>query len=244
MDAHPVDGVAPTLVAAMHDLATMMAAPVTVAEILDRVGRHCAELLPVDAVGVLLHDPAGGGLSVATASSSLGRAVEELEAALDEGPCSEAYVRAAVVKAPDLEQARDRYPRFAPAALERGVRSVHAIPMVVRADHVGSLDLIARDPVALDDDQLAVVQLLADVVTSYIVNTRLLDEQSQLADQLRRALDSRVVIEQAKGVLAERHGIDVDEAFQRIRARARSQRVRAADVAMAVVDGRVDLPVT
>jgi GAF domain-containing protein len=206
--------------------------------LLVRLADYCTELLPVDGVGVLLR--AEHGLAVVTANSEPGRIVEELEAALAEGPCSLALDTGEQVPIPDLA-AETRFPRFTPRALEAGVRSVHALPMTVRGEAAGSVDIVALRPLHLSADELAAAQLLADVTMAYIANARLLSKSAALAEQLQHALDSRVVVEQAKGIIAERHGVTLADAFERIRERARQRRRKVHAVAVAILQGEVDV---
>jgi GAF domain-containing protein len=208
--------------------------------ILERLGEYCTELLPVHGVGVLLRNPKGG-LEVATANTEKGAVVEKLEATLGEGPCSEALASGEQIAVPDLELAVDRYPRFAPQALEAGVRAIHGLPLTVRGEVVGSVDLIATDVLDLNAAELATAQVLADVAVSYLANTRAFVEKSALAQQLQHALDSRVVIEQAKGKLSERLGVTVSEAFELLRRHARNNGQKLHDVASAIVRGDLDL---
>ncbi len=228
------------LVDALHDLATMMAEPVTVEGLLDRVGHWTAEVLPVDGVGVLVRQP-DGHLSVATASSETGRRIEELEALLQEGPCSRAFLEGTQVLTPDLRDHVEEYPEFAPRALELGVRSIHAVPMRAGSAMIGALDLIARDAVRLDAEQVATAPLLGDVTGAYLMTSRMLGEATELASALQHALDNSTVIEQAKGVLAERHGEAPTAAFERLRGHARANRIKVADVAAGVVSGELRL---
>jgi hypothetical protein len=239
-DAPDLDQRTHALIDALRDLAALVAIPATIEDILSRVGERIADLLPVDGVGVLLRED-DGGLLIATATSEIGHAVEELEVELVEGPCSRSFLLGRTVIATDLTAAVDDYPRFAPRALALGVRSIHALPMTFGSDQLGALDLIARDPVVLQPDQVAIAQLLVDVTTSYIVNNRMLEEQSTLARNLQRALDNRVVIEQAKGILAERHAITPVAAFELLRTHARSTRTRLADLAAEVIVGELRL---
>lgn len=206
--------------------------------ILERLGNYCTELLPVHGVGVLLRE--GMAASVATANTEAGRIVEELEAELEEGPCTDAMRTGEQVIVPDLEQAVDQYPRFVPRALEAGVRSIHALPLTLRTEPAGSLDIIARDVLDLTAAQLATAQLLGDVTMSYLANSRAFEERTRLANQLQQALDSRVIIEQAKGIVSERHGLSVSDAFERVRRYARSNGLKLHDVAGAVVRGDLD----
>jgi transcriptional regulator with GAF, ATPase, and Fis domain len=223
--------------AVLAEYAQLLTSEHTVEHILDRLADFCTELLPVTTVGVLLRDERGG-LHVATANSDVGQAIEALEVELAEGPCTESMTTGQQITVPDLEDATERYPRFAPKALDAGARSIHAVPLTVRVEQIGALNLIATEQIDLTAEQLSTAQLLADVGVSYIVNSRVLASTSELARQLQHALDSRVVLEQAKGVLAERHGITVTEAFQRLRAHARSRGAKLHEVAQDVVAGR------
>lgn len=213
----------------LAEFAQILADEHDVGDILELLGNYCTELLPVHGIGVLL--AMDGELTVATANTTEGDRVEQLEVDLREGPCTDAVRSGAEVLVPDLEQQFDRYPRFAPRALELGVRSVHALPMSVRTELVGSLDIIAREPLKLSAAQVSTAQVLADVAIAYLANSRVRESTSRLAQQLQHALDNRVVIEQAKGKLAERHGEAPTDAFERIRRHARSNQVTVRMVA-------------
>jgi transcriptional regulator with GAF, ATPase, and Fis domain len=223
----------------LADFAQILAEDHTAEDILARLGDACAALLPVDGVGVLLRQD-DGGLMMATSNSELGRVVERLEVELGEGPCTEAIERGERVVVPDLGAARDQYPRFAPRALEAGAVAIHALPMSVRTEVFGAVDLVAAQTGRYGERQLATAQLLADVAASYLANCQVLTERSNLAEQLQQALDSRVVIEQAKGMMAGRHGIGPEEAFERIRAHARAARAPVKRVASEVLRGELD----
>ncbi|MFP5321971.1 MAG: ANTAR domain-containing protein [Acidimicrobiia bacterium] len=224
---------------ALVDFARALSDCSSVEAVLQRLSDHCAKLLPVTGVGVLLAED--GDLTVATTNSPEGEAVEALEAELGEGPCIDAVRAGAVVVVPDLAQAAERYPRFAPRAVELGVRSIHGLPLTGRGEMVGAVDIVNAEPLDLTAAQVAVAQMLADVAVSYIFAVRLHEESSRLASQLQRALDTRVVIEQAKGMLAERHGEPLPVAFERLRRQARSGNRTVRDVASGVVDGSVRL---
>lgn len=224
----------------LAEFATLMVDDSSTNAVLERLGQYCTELLPVHGVGVLLRSPKGG-MEVATANTEAGRIVEALEAELQEGPCSEALETGEQVLVPDLAATVDRYPAFTPKALEAGVRSIHGLPLTMRAETIGAMDLIALEPFDLDANQLATAQVLADVTVSYLTNGRLLAEKSALAEQLQQALDSRVLIEQAKGVIAERHKLAVNDAFDSIRRYARSNQLKLRDVAAAIIRGDLDI---
>ena len=224
----------------LADFAQVLSAEQTADEIVARLGTYCTELLPVHGVGLLVRTETGG-LEVASSNTEAGLVVETLEVELDEGPCTDALASGQQVPVPDLAPTRERYPRFTPAALEAGVHAVHAFPLSVRGEPLGALDVIALERVALNPAQMAMTQMLADVTIAYLTSSRALREKSQLAAQLQRALDSRVLIEQAKGVLAERHRITVTEAFERLRGHARRSGTKLGDVVAAVLRGDLDL---
>lgn len=215
--------------------ARRLSSDVTVEAVLKDLSDVAADLLDVDGIGVLLSED--GDLTVATTKSPEGRRVEQLEVTLGEGPCVEAARTGQEVRATDLREWVDRYPRFAPAALDMGIHSIHAVPLTGHGSVFGALDIVNRAPVELPDANVAVARMLADTAVSYILAARLYEEASLLAGQLQRALDTRVIVEQAKGVLAERHGVTMAEAFERIRSYARGTNRRTPEVAHDVVDG-------
>jgi GAF domain-containing protein len=223
----------------LADYAQVLADEHGVEDILNRLGEYCRDLLPVHGIGVLVSVD-GDELVIATADTPVGRAVEQLEVDLG-GPCIDSLRTGRQVLVPDLAAASDRYPRFTQEALALGVRAVHGIPMSARSGIVGVLDVIGLEPRELSSDQVDGAQLLADVTVAYLANSRAREDSSRLARQLQHALDSRVTVEQAKGVLAERHGETPQQAYRRLRdhARARSQKVRI--VAEAVLAGELAL---
>lgn len=210
-------------------------------DVLTRLADYCTRHFPVHGIGVLLVDEQSGRLEALTANTDQGRIVEELETAYEEGPCTDAARRRELVHVPDLEAAVARYPRFAPPALEAGVRAIHGIPMWAAGRVSGVLNMIAVEPVSLSAQQAATAKLLADVALLYVVNSRHVAQATAEAAQLRRALDSRILIEQAKGRLAERHRESIAEAFERLRAHARRNRLPLRGVAEAVLADELDL---
>lgn len=226
--------------AVLAEFATLMVEDSSTEAVLNRLGEYCTELLPVHGVGVLLRSPKGG-MDIATANTEAGRIVEILEAELHEGPCTDALESGEQVLAPDLAATADQYPIFTPKALEAGVRSIHGLPLTIRSETIGSMDLIALEPLALDAGHLSTAQLLGDVTVSYLANGRVLAEKTALAEQLQGALDSRVLIEQAKGIIAERRKEPVNDAFETIRRYARSNQLKLRDVAAAIIRGDLDI---
>ena len=193
----------------------------TVEGVLELLADYCLEMLPVDGVGVLLLEEQQ--LTVATTNSKVGDAVERLEVELEEGPCVECVRVGHPVFVPDLAAATDRYPNFAPRALEAGAGAIHALPMTGHGELVGSLNIVSASPRELSDTGLSTARMLCDVAVSYIFAVRLHEETSELAGQLQNALDTRVLIEQAKGIMSERHGDSMSDAFERLRKYARSR---------------------
>ena len=193
-------------------------------------------LLDVSAAGLLLADPRGE-LRVVAASSEAARLLELFQLQNDQGPCLDCYRSGQPVQAPDLDTAAARWPRFAPAALQAGFAAVQALPMRLREQVIGALNLFRAVPGAFDPADVRVGQALADVATISLLHERSMRHSDALNEQLQTALNSRVVIEQAKGKLAERLGVDMDQAFTLLRDAARNRNLRLSDLAQAFVDG-------
>jgi GAF domain-containing protein len=207
--------------------------------VLEDLGDSCADLLSVDGVGVLLLEDRD--LSVATTNNPIGDTIEQLEAELHEGPCVDCVRTGQPVFVEDLRAVVDRYPNFAPRALEAGARAIHALPLTGRGELLGALDIVNRQPLELSAHDLATAQMLADVAVSYIFAVRLHEDSSKLATQLQHALNARVIIEQAKGMLAERHGMSPPEAFEVLRRHARSHNMTVREVSAQTIDGLLQL---
>jgi len=183
----------------------------------------------------LLHDQRNA-LRVVAASTERTRMLELLQSQTDEGPCAECFHTGRPVSVPDLAATR-RWPRFESAARQAGFASVHALPMRLRSDVIGALNLFNATTGALADDTLRLGQALADVATIGLLQARTIRHRETLAEQLQTALNSRIIIEQAKGVLAERRQIDMGEAFALLRGSARSGNRQLSELARAVVEG-------
>src|SRR5579859_5439787 len=194
------------------------------------------QLLDVSAAGLLLADPRGE-LRVVAASSEAARLVELFQLQNDQGPCLDCFRSGRPVAAADLVAAGARWPRFAPAARQAGFAAVQALPMRLREQVIGALNLFRADPGTLTPADIRVGQALADVATVSLLHERSMRHSDALNEQLQTALNSRVIIEQAKGKLAERLGVDMDQAFSLLRDRARTSNRRLSDLARAFVDG-------
>ena len=214
-----------------------------VIDLLDQLVAHCMGLLAADAAGILLADPREQLRTVAVSSEDA-RTMELLQLQSDEGPCLEAYRNSIQVRIPDLTQAAGRWPRFVAAAGDAGeFASVHAIPMRLRGQAIGALNLFHRRVGALPDADLALGQALADVATIGILQERAIRQGEVVTEQLQNALTSRVIIEQAKGVVAQHFTVGMDTAFDRLRRYARRNNLRLAELARDLVDRTLDLAV-
>jgi ANTAR domain/GAF domain len=191
-----------------------------VVEFLARLCQRSVEVLEVTAAGALLTDGARR-LQVVAASTETVTVLETLQIQRQEGPCVDAYRSGRRVAVPDLRRVGRRWPVFTPRALGAGMAGVCAFPMRLRADRIGALNVFQATPGSFDQAAVLAGQALADVATIAILQARAVEDAAWLAGQLEHALESRVVVEQAKGILAERHGIDPEVAFAQLRRHGR-----------------------
>jgi hypothetical protein len=234
-----MDGREQRLAETFVELADTLIDDFDVIDFLQVLSARCVELLDVGAAGLLLADQ-GGSLVTVAASDERARLLELFEAQNDEGPCRDCYRLGAAVVNVDLESATDRWPRFAPQAIAEGFRSANALPLRLRNQVVGSLNLFHADTGGLDSAELRLAQALADAATIGILQQRTIRRGEVVAGQLQLALTSRIVIEQAKGVLAERLQISTDQAFEVLRGAARSRNLLLSDLARDVASGSAD----
>jgi transcriptional regulator with GAF, ATPase, and Fis domain len=218
------------------ELTDTMVAGFDVIDFLHVLTDRSVQLLDVDAAGLLLADPRGE-LRVVAASSEAARLIELFQIQNDQGPCLDCFRSGQPVQAQDLAAATEQWPRFAPTAVEAGFTAVQALPMRLRDQVIGALNLFRASPGAFDAADVRVGQALADVATISLLHERSMRRSDILNEQLQTALNSRVVIEQAKGKLAERLGVDMDQAFNLLRDFARARNRRLSDLAQAFVDG-------
>ena len=169
--------------------------------------------------------------AVSQASGELERNQEDKQA----GPCRDAYDTGEVVRVSDVRQESARWPEFSAAASRLSVAGVAGIPMRLADEIIGALNLYSPEPREWSDEDIAVAGVLADVATSYVVNASKLRQQEQLSEQLQKALESRIIIEQAKGITATQHSVTIDQAYQRMRRHARNNNASLRVVAEAIV---------
>jgi GAF domain-containing protein len=220
-------------------LADTLAVDFDLAESIDELAANCVRLLGVTAAGVVLAEPRGG-LRVVGATSEGCRLLQELQVNADAGPSIDCFRTGLMVSVPDLLAAA---PILAPSgsAEDLGLRGLCALPMRLRDQVIGVMTLGSATPGELDEALVLIGQALADMTTITILRERALAETTKLATQLQTALTSRVVLEQAKGVLAERGGVSVDEAFKILRKYARDHNAKLDDVSRAVVANAADV---
>jgi GAF domain-containing protein len=218
------------------ELADTLVADFDVVELLTALTDGCVDVLDVGAAGLMLVSP-DGDLRVMAASSEAMRVLELFQLQSQEGPCLDCYRTGQPVVNQDLATVNGRWPRFAVEALAAGFRSVHALPMRLRGSVIGALNLFHVDTGEMRQDDVVAAQAMADVATIAVLQHRAALEAQVLNEQLNHALNSRIVIEQAKGMLAERVGADMEEAFAKLRHYARSRNIRLVDVAGDVVSG-------
>ncbi len=220
-------------------LTDTLVADYDVLDLLHTLVEQSVELLDVAAAGLLLADPSGE-LQVVASTSEESRLVEVLQLQAGAGPCVECYLTGRTVAVEDIE-ALTAWPGFRGAALSQGFRSVHAVPMRVQGRTIGAMGLFGATAGPLTAEDAAIGQALADVATISLMQERTIREAALVNEQLQRALNTRVLIEQAKGVIAHTAGVDMDEAFNRLRNHARSNSQSLQVTAASIVDRRLTL---
>jgi transcriptional regulator with GAF, ATPase, and Fis domain len=221
-------------------LADTLVADYDVVDLLQTLVDTCQDLLDTAAAGILLADSIGE-LEVIASTSEASRLVEVMQLGAEAGPCIESFRSGRVVSLADISQSPAEWSRFRDSALSQGFSSVHAVPMRLRDTTIGTLNLLREGAGELDQQDATAAQALADVATIGILHERSIRESSILTEQLQTALNRRIVIEQAKGVVAHTHGVPVDDAFALIRAYARRHQMPVSQVAARLVNMSLDL---
>lgn len=221
------------LARAFVELADSLVDDFDIVDLLTVLSDRCVDVLDVAAAGLMLASP-DGELRVVASSSEAMRVLELFEAQTNEGPCVDCYRSREPVVNVQLDRKDTPWPRFSPRAVEAGFRSVHALPMRLRRQTIGALNLFRVPEGPMEATDALAAQALADVATITILQHRAAVDAQSLNAQLNQALNTRIAIEQAKGVVAEGAGLDMEHAFARLRRHARNHNQRLADVAHAV----------
>jgi transcriptional regulator with GAF, ATPase, and Fis domain len=220
-------------------LADTLVADFDVIDFLYTLATRSVELLDADAAGIMLADP-HGGLHVMASSTEEARLLELYELQNNEGPCLDCYRSGRPVARDDLPAMRTAWPAFTEELQALGFHAAQALPMRLRDRTIGALNLFRLEPGRLTETDLEIGQAMADVATVGLIQERAIAASELLATQLQTALHSRVQIEQAKGVLAERTRLPMDQAFRLMRDYARSHNRRLSDVAAQITNGLLD----
>lgn len=218
------------------ELADTLVAGFDVIDFLHTLVERSVELLATDAAGLMLENQRGE-LEVVAASSEEALVLELFELQSSQGPCMDCFTSGEALMNVDVAQMTDRWPLFATAAAQAGYRSAHAIPLRLRGQVIGAMNLFTAAEEPLTPQDVALGQGMADIATIGLLQQRRALEQDFLTEQLQVALSTRVVIEQAKGVLAERAKVSVGEAFSWMRAQARRTEQTLTTIAHAVLEG-------
>ena len=227
------------VVQSLFEIADTLVDDYDVVDMLTGVADRCVDLLGVSAAGVMLASPAGG-LGLVASSSEEMRMLELFELQTQEGPCLDAFRTGEPVGEQDLQAGAGSWPSFSEAALQVGFRSALALPIRLREITLGALNLLRTTSEPMMEADLIIARAFADLAALSISQHRASTEAQILNEQLSAALASRVIIEQAKGVISERADVDLNEAFSRLRGYARSANLRLTAVAQSAVDGTLD----
>jgi GAF domain-containing protein len=215
-----------------------------VIDFMQTLAERSVTLLDVSAAGIMLAD-SEGTLRHAACSSEQMRLVEFFELQVEEGPCFDAFRKESSIVCGSPEEAATLWPRFAPHATESGYLAVAAVPMRLRSQVVGALNLFSATAGGLSSEDIAVAQAMADIATIGILHERVVRDTRDFSAQLEFALESRVAIEQAKGIVAEHNHVSVDKAFEVIRTFTRDHNRLLSETARQIIDGTLspaDLP--
>lgn len=226
----------PQLLRAFVDLADTLVDDYDVVDVLHRLAGYCVELLGTAAAGILLSDQRGG-LQVVASSSERTRLLELFQLQADEGPCLECFRTGQPISIADLSAEHQRWPAFVPEAVSRGYVSMYTVPLQLRGDVIGALNLFRTQTGHLSEADQHVARALAATATIGILSDRAIHHGEILTEQLQTALNSRIVIEQAKGLLAHAGDLSIDDTFTVLRDFGRANSARLAEVAYQLVSG-------
>ncbi|MCU1474535.1 GAF and ANTAR domain-containing protein [Amnibacterium sp.] len=226
--------------AAFVSLTNTLVSDFDLVELMHTLIDACIDLLDTDAGGLLLTD-ANGDLQLMASSVEDVDVVEVVQLAAEAGPCWDCFTTGQAVTLGDIGKGGGPWPEFQRSALERGYRSVHATPMRLQGQTIGTMNLFHSAVGALNERDIALAQALTDVATIAIMQERGTRQLRDLSTHLQGALDSRIVVEQAKGLIAQSLNCDMDQAFTVLRNHARSTNQALRSVARAVAERRLVL---
>ena len=226
--------------AAFVKLADTLVADYHVLDLLQTLVEETVDLLDAAAVGLLLVDT-HGELHVVASTNEESQLVEILQLQAGAGPCVECFKTGAVVAIDSIDSMQQDWPDFRAAALSQGFHSIHAVPLRVRDRTIGAMGLFGRDAGPLTAEDSAIGQALADVATIGLLHERTTRESTLINDQLQHALDNRVLLEQAKGVISQTCGVEMDEALIMLRRYSHSHDIGLQHLARRILEGSLTL---
>lgn len=228
-----------SLLRSLVEMADTLVEDYDVIDLLTGLAHRCVSLLDASAAGVMLANP-DGDLALVASSSETMQLLEVFELQAEEGPCVDAFRSGRPVEQENLSGGSGRWPQFAAVAVEQGFRSAFALPIRLRDRTVGALNLFYSTEERVEEADVVVAQAWADLAAISVLQHRAMTQAQLLNEQLSFALNSRIVVEQAKGVISERAGVSLGEAFDRLRSHARRQGLRLTEVAQSALDGTLD----
>lgn len=222
------------VMATLAGFARTLAHGYEITDVLHDLTDRIRTVLGISGAGVTL--VRGDRVSFVTSDSAVMADLEQVQEEHQEGPCVDSVRSGEVVSVADLTGSAERWPAYAERAAALGIRAIAGIPMRLNGSTIGAVDLYDSVPHQWSDRELATARVFSDIATSYVINASQLDQQRRTAEQLQQALDSRVIIEQAKGIIAAHHQISVDEAFKVLRKHANDHHASLRATAEAVVN--------
>lgn len=226
--------------AAFVAVADTLTADYDVVDLLHTLVIECTDILDAQAGGLLLSDQPGGRLNLVASTSEDAELVELMQLSAGRGPCLDCFESGRPVDVPNIAARRESWPSFVEIALEHGFHSMHATPLRLRGEIIGTMNLFRTQSGALPEPDAAVAQALADVATIGILHERISSRTQLVIEQLQYALDSRVLLEQAKGAVAQATGLSMDGSFEALRRYARNHSTTLRNVAASVIDHTID----
>lgn len=210
-----------------------------VVDLLSALVEECTDLLDIQAGGLLIANNLGE-LELIASTSEEAEFVEVMQLAAGAGPCVDCFHTGEQVSVDNIDASGDRWPEFRKAAMRKGFQAIHATPMRIRGKIIGSLNLLGTTPRHLSDRDAKLAQALADVAVIGILQERSLRDVNFVNEQLQLALDTRILVEQAKGVLAQMEKLDMDAAFTVLRAYSRANGISLRITAQNVINRSLD----
>jgi GAF domain-containing protein len=221
-------------------VADTLTADYDVVDLLHTLVSECTQIVDAQAGGLMLVD-GDGNLQLMASTSESADLVEVLQLAAGVGPCVDCFTTGVAVSVPDIAASGKRWPAFRAAALSQGFFSVHATPMRLRGEIIGTMNLFGTQTGALTRRDAEAAQALADVATIGILHERIATQSHLVSEQLQRALDSRILIEQAKGAVSQARGVSMDQAFTALRKYARNHNLTLRSVSEAITHRTLDV---